>query len=525
MRQLILLLAATGLFLALPPGFAALEAQEAAQFELEVAFPLLAFTRPVDLQHAGDRSDRIFVVEQRGVISVFPNDPGATTATAFLDIQARVDDAGNEEGLLGLAFHPDYQNNGFFYVNYTASDPSRTVISRFEVSAADSNVADPNSELDLLAIDQPFNNHNGGQIAFGPNDGYLYIATGDGGSGGDPLGHGQNLGTLLGAMLRIDVDNTEGGLNYAIPPSNPFAGNTDGYREEIYAYGLRNPWRFSFDRVTGRLWLADVGQESSEEIDIVDIGGNYGWNVMEGSHCFNPPTDCDMTGLEMPIWEYDHSIGHAVTGGYAYRGPSVPELSGKYVYADYVSGRIWSLEYDGVNPPLNVELLESSLNVASFGTDQNSELYICAFDGKIYRFTPTLPPVSVTITPIDSPIVIPSGGGSFDYTITIASNSASTETFELWTRLVGPENLERNPLFLRNVTLNPSQTITRTRTQRIPGRAPAGSYTYYLEAGTSHPNADLDSDSLSFDKSAAASADFIAHFPDQPHWSVVIRSE
>lgn len=356
--------------------------------QLQVAFNNLSFTRPVDLQHPGDGTDRIFVVEQAGVIKVFENNANATTAATFLDIKDRVNDTGNEEGLLGLAFHPDYKNNGYFYVNYTATAPRRTVIARYRVNASNPNQADPNSEFILLAFNQPFENHNGGQLAFGP-DGYLYIATGDGGSGGDPQGNGQNLQTLLGKILRIDVNTTSTGRNYGIPSTNPFAGNTAGNREEIYAYGLRNPWRMSFDPVTKWLWAGDVGQSRREEIDIIENGKNYGWNRMEGTLCYPSGAACDLPGLTKPIAEYDRTLGASVTGGYVYRSNKVPELAGAYIYADYVSGRIWSLRYDGVNPANNVLLMDTNLLIASFGVDQNFELYICAFDGRIYRFRPT----------------------------------------------------------------------------------------------------------------------------------------
>jgi len=256
--------------------FALVAQQSSAAVTIENAFPMLSFTRPVDLQPAGDGSNRLFVVEQRGVISVFDNYPGVPSKSVFLDIQARVDNSGNEEGLLGLAFHPDYETNGYFYVNYTSSVTGLTHVSRFSVSAGDSSVAAPGSELVLIQIDKPYENHNAGSIAFSPVDGYLYITTGDGGSAGDPNNNGQNLATLLGSILRIDVDSTEAGLDYAIPPDNPFADNGQGYREEIYAYGLRNPWRMSFDPVTGWLWAADVGQSSWEEIDVIESGGNYG---------------------------------------------------------------------------------------------------------------------------------------------------------------------------------------------------------------------------------------------------------
>jgi len=362
------------------------------QYELQNAFPSLSFTNPIDLQHAGDGSNRLFVVEQEGIISVFVNDPATPSRSKFLNIRKRVDDYGFEEGLLGLAFHPDHENNGYFYVDYTACDPNRIVISRFEVTD-DPNVADPASELVLLEIADPYSNHNGGQVAFGP-DGYLYISVGDGGAFGDPACRAQDRTQLLGKILRIDVDNPSGGLNYGIPADNPYAGNTEGFQEEIYAYGLRNPWRMSFDE-TGLLWCADVGQDYWEEIDIIENGGNYGWAIMEADHCYDSqwpcaPDSCDQTGLISPIWEYSHDSGIAITGGYVYRGAAVPDLTGKYIYTDWFSGHIWSLEYDGVNPPVNTELLTAHINSSAFGVDQENELYILGLDGTIYSFMPTV---------------------------------------------------------------------------------------------------------------------------------------
>jgi glucose/arabinose dehydrogenase len=353
---------------------------------LQEAFPNLSFSRPVDFQHAGDGTDRIFIVEQRGEISVFQNDTEVEDKTLFLNIESKVNDQGNEEGLLGLAFHPDYENNGFFFVNYTAASPRRTVISRFQVSATDPNRADESSELVILEFNQPYTNHNGGQLSFGP-DGYLYIASGDGGSGGDPLNHGQRPETLLGAILRIDINKQEGGGNYAIPVDNPFVNNEEGFKEEIYAYGLRNPWRFSFDPQTNTLWTGDVGQNRAEEIDIILKGRNYGWRTMEGFSCFDPASGCIQEGLEMPIWEYTHSNGdRSITGGFVYRGTEISELQGLYVYGDFVSGRIWTLDFSDLDNPVNAELMRADFSVSSFGTDQSNELYLCGFDGKIYRF-------------------------------------------------------------------------------------------------------------------------------------------
>ncbi|TLD41037.1 MAG: hypothetical protein JETT_2683 [Candidatus Jettenia ecosi] len=359
-----------------------------AQVRIEVAFPHLKFVNPTDIQNSGDGTNRLFVLEQQGIISVFQNSSRMKEKQIFLDIRDRVNDRGAEEGLLGLAFHPDFKNNGFFYVNYTASDPRRTVIARYSVRQTTPNAALKDSELIIMQFSQPFSNHNGGQIAFGP-DGFFYIATGDGGSGGDPFGNGQSLKTLLGKILRIDVDNPSEGRNYGIPADNPFAGNASGFMKEIYAYGLRNLWRFSFDPETQWLWAADVGQYHFEEVDIIGKGKNYGWNIMEGLHCFKPPSGCDTTGLELPVWEYNHDVGASITGGYVYRGSQVPELIGAYIYGDFMSGRIWSLRYDGSSLPINTELLTTNLNISSFGIDEKKELYILSFDGKIYCFKST----------------------------------------------------------------------------------------------------------------------------------------
>jgi glucose/arabinose dehydrogenase len=358
------------------------------QIEIIQAFPNLDFDQPVDLQSPADNSNRLFVVEQEGEIYVFENFDSNTIKTQFLDIRDKVIYEG-ECGLLGLAFHPNYEYNGYFFINYTASNPLRTVIARYEVSTDDSNIADELSENIILEIDQLTNNHNGGQIAFGP-DGYLYIGMGDGGGAGDPSNHGQNLETLLGAMLRIDINNTNEEYNYSIPINNPFINNNLGYRDEIYAYGLRNPWRFSFDNINGNCWIADVGQNDYEEIDILEYAGNYGWRIMEGFHCFDPATGCDTSGLILPIYEYDHNVGESITGGYVYRGSMLPSLNGLYIFADFVYGDVWSLEYDGGNPPKVSTLGDlGPYSVTSFGVDQQDELYICSFDGAIYKFVQT----------------------------------------------------------------------------------------------------------------------------------------
>ncbi|MDZ4724254.1 MAG: PQQ-dependent sugar dehydrogenase [candidate division Zixibacteria bacterium] len=352
--------------------------------DVEVAFPALTFELPVDLQHTPDTTNRLFVVEQAGKIRVFANDSLTDTASLFLDITDRVKKIGWEEGLLGLAFDPDFQTNGYFYVNYTAANPDRTVISRFLVSPSQSNQANNGTETIILTFEQPFENHNGGGLAFGP-DGFLYIGTGDGGSKGDPNNNGQNRKALLGKFLRINVNATSPGKNYSIPVDNPFVGNDSGWREEIFAYGMRNPWRFSFDS-SGNLWAGDVGQGKYEEIDIIKNGGNYGWRIMEGMHCYNPSSGCNQSGLMLPVIEYPQPIGASVTGGYVYGGARVPGLQGKYIYADFMTGRIWSADTDGTTASNIRELIKTDLGISSFGTDINNELYMTAFDGKIHRF-------------------------------------------------------------------------------------------------------------------------------------------
>ena len=284
--------------------------------KLEPAFPGLEFDRMVLLTYPDDGSGRLFLALQPGRIVVFENEPGVESAETFLDIRERVNDSGNEEGLLGLAFDPAFAENGYFYVNYTASVPRRTVVSRFSVDARNPDRADADSEAVFLEVAQPYQNHNGGHVAFGP-DGMLYVGLGDGGWRGDPRGNGQDLSTLLGSILRIDVSALDETGGYAAPPDNPFADDATA-RPEIWAYGLRNPWRFSFDRETGDLWAADVGQNRYEEIDLVRPGRNYGWNVMEGAHCYRQE-GCDTRGLELPVAEYGRDGGCSVTGGYVYR--------------------------------------------------------------------------------------------------------------------------------------------------------------------------------------------------------------
>lgn len=312
------------------------------------------------------------VVTQGGVIyKVNVADP-SRPPTTFLDVRGRlIDNPGNEEGLLGLAFAPDYATSRRFYVNYSAGGPRRNVISRFTAGA----VADPASERVVLEIGQPYANHNGGGMAFGP-DGMLYIGSGDGGSSGDPQRNAQNTNTLLGKILRIDVS----GDRYTVPPDNPFAAG--GGRGEVWAYGLRNPWRISFDPVTGQLWTADVGEGQTEEVDRVVRGGNYGWNRLEGFDCYNG--SCDSGGTLLPRAAYSHEFGCSVTGGYVYRGAAMPELQGWYVYGDFCSGRVWAVDA-ATNEGAAIPLAETGKAIASFGVLSDGEIYLVTFDNAIFR--------------------------------------------------------------------------------------------------------------------------------------------
>jgi glucose/arabinose dehydrogenase len=357
----------------------------ATSYTLAEAFPKLTFDMPVELTSPDDGTDRIFVIEQKGVIQVFQNSGTVQKSTVFLDIVKQVH-YGGEAGLLGLAFHPDYKKNGYFYLNYTAGNPLETIISRFKVSSSNPNVADPESETVLLKFHQPWDNHNGGKIAFG-NDGFLYVGTGDGGSWGDPENRAQNKKELLGKILRIDVNATSAGMKYGIPADNPFKGNKDGFREEVYAYGMRNPWRFCFDRVTGQLWAGDVGQNEFEEIDVIEKGGNYGWRIMEANKCYRTKT-CDMSNLRSPIFHYRQGAetGRSITGGYVCRDKNLAGLTGKYIYGDFVTGNIWALTYANNKAVQNELIATISGGLPSFGEDSKNNLYVLSYNpGKIYR--------------------------------------------------------------------------------------------------------------------------------------------
>lgn len=337
------------------------------------------FAQPTAIVDDGE--GRLFVLEQHGVIRIVEH--GKILPQPFLDLHDRVA-SGGEKGLLGLAFDPHYRENGFLYLDYTSdSGGLHTVIARFKRASATR--ADAASERVLLRIAQPYANHNGGQLAFGP-DGDLYIGMGDGGSANDPHGNAQNKGVLLGKILRIDVSHPNGAQPYAIPRDNPFAHRA-GARGAVWAYGLRNPWRFSFDTATGRLYVADVGQDEVEEIDVVNKGGNYGWNIMEGDICTpGVSAHCSKAGLDKPIATYRHDVGQSVTGGYVYRGAAVPGLCGVYVYADYVSGRVWGLRYDGQRVRAQRMLLRTGAHISSFGQDAAGEIYAADHQrGLLYR--------------------------------------------------------------------------------------------------------------------------------------------
>jgi glucose/arabinose dehydrogenase len=339
---------------------------------------------PTAIVNAGDGSGRLFVLEQPGRIRVVAD--GRLLSEPFLDLTGSIS-AGGERGLLALAFHPDYAVNGTFFIDYT--DPNgHTVVARYRVSAADANRADPASASEVLRVEQPFANHNGGQLGFGP-DGYLYVSLGDGGSGGDPQDNGQNLRTLLGKILRLDIDGAE---PYAVPADNPFV-EREGALPEIWAYGLRNPWRFSFDRDTGDLWIADVGQNVWEEINLQpgnsNGGENYGWRIMEGAHCFRPSEGCDREGLTLPVLEYDHDQGCSVTGGYRYRGSELAGFTGVYTFADYCSGVVWGAREGEDGGWSSAELLSSGMRVSAFGEDEAGELYLADHGGgAVYRLAP-----------------------------------------------------------------------------------------------------------------------------------------
>lgn len=364
-------------------------AQVYSQVNFVNAFPNLSFSLPLFLTHSGDGTNRIFVVQQRGLIRVFPNDSMTTNVQTFLDVTNLVSQSGNERGLLGLAFHPNYTSNRYFYIYYTRSSDGALRISRFTTQSGNPNKADSLSELNMLTILHPtYTNHNGGCLMFG-GEGNLYIGTGDGGSGGDPNNNAQNVNSLLGKILRIDINTPSGGNNYSIPPTNPFA--TGGGAPEIYATGMRNPWRFSRDAVTGTIYCGDVGQDAVEEVDTLAVGKNYGWRCYEGNQPYNT-SGCQAIGTyTFPIATYPNSGSDiSITGGYVYRGSRVPWLVGRYIYADYGSRKVWKLLLNGGTVSDNSIIGIAPQGVPSFGVDQNNELYIVGSSGTIFKLQDAL---------------------------------------------------------------------------------------------------------------------------------------
>ncbi len=367
------------------PGIATDAATDAAPEKVEVALVKVVegLDEPTAIANAGDGSDRLFVVQKEGLVRVVKG--SALLPAPFLDVRDLVTDAGNEQGLLGIAFHPQFAQNGRFFIAFSAKDTNANSLAEFRVTTPGSDMADRDSGRTLLAIPDTRSNHNGGMVAFGP-DGYLYFSTGDGGGAGDPDRAGQDIGVLAGKILRLDVD---GGAPFAIPGTNPFVGRS-GARGEIWAYGLRNPWRFSFDRETGDLWIADVGQNDFEEIDFqpaASTGGeNYGWSVMEGTYCFRPADGCDTSGKVLPVYEYSHADGScSVTGGYRYRGDAAPDLRGLYVFADYCQRDLLALAPDGDGWRV-LTIGRTPGRVTAFGEDESGEVYLVSgTDGGLYR--------------------------------------------------------------------------------------------------------------------------------------------
>ncbi|MEL7538788.1 MAG: PQQ-dependent sugar dehydrogenase [Pseudomonadota bacterium] len=358
-----------------------------ATFDVQQVFPALSFNQPVAMLQAPGDPSTWYVIERAGRILTFANDPAAASTAVFADLTAIIDSGPGEAGLLGMAFDPAFATNGHVFLSYTTTGaPLISRIVRFTTNAGGATL-DLNSAVEVINVPQNGGNHNGGQVSFGP-DGFLYVAFGDGGGAGDPADNGQQPTNLRGAMLRLDIQSD---ASYTIPASNPFAGNATcpaGFGAaacpEIFAYGLRNPWRFSFDRQTGVLLAGDVGQGSLEEIDRIDVGGNYGWNVREGNECFNAAT-CPTAGFTDPIHVYGRNDGVSVTGGYVYRGSAAPALAGRYVFGDFGTGRIWSIDPDVQTPGPSTLLVESGLSIASFGEDTAGELYVIDYGGALYQ--------------------------------------------------------------------------------------------------------------------------------------------
>jgi glucose/arabinose dehydrogenase len=462
-----------------------------------LSMPLYVTSPPGDIQ-------RLFIVEQVSAqLKILQS--GQVLATPFLDLNALVINNGGEQGLLGLAFHPNYAVNGYFYVNYTANS-GNSVTARYQVSA-DPNIANPASAQILLDIPDPYSNHNGGCLAFGP-DGYLYLGLGDGGSGNDPQNRAQNGLVMWGKMLRLDVNT---GNPYGIPTSNPFVGNPN-MLPEIWAIGLRNPWRWSFDRLTGHMYIGDVGQNAWEEIDYqpAGVGGqNWGWRVWEGNHSTGlGGLSTIVPTVTFPIYEYAHSGSASVTGGYVYRGSAIPDLQGTYFFAEFVTNQIWSFRYDGFNltnfQTRTTELAPSGglslANISSFGEDAQGELYLCdLYGGEVFKIIPAL---DLNMIPVSPPIIIPASGGAFSFNVQIQNRSSYSITFDGWIMQYTPQGQWQGPMLGPvNLTVPGGVSLTRLRQQNVPSTAPAGIYTYRGYLGLYTSNTQWDSSSFTYTKS------------------------
>ena len=437
-----------------------------AAIQIELAQLVSGLTRPVFITNAHDGSNRLFIVEQTGSIKVLQ--PGSSTPSVFLDISSKVRSTDNEQGLLGLTFHPFYASNRRFFVNYTRQPDGATVIAEYQTSTGNANVADTTEKI-ILTIPQPAANHNGGMIEFGP-DGFLYIGMGDGGLSNDPNNRAQSINDLLGKMLRIDIDQRTLQTEYASPGDNPFFGALPG-RDEIWAIGLRNPWRFSFDRLTGDLYVGDVGQNFVEEVDIVTKNGNYGWRVLEGTRCTNNgPASCTALGFIPPILEYDHSGGRcSITGGYVYRGTQNSLPLGSYVYADFCSGEIFLR----INNSQQL-LLDTNLSISSFGEDEAGELYVVSLGGSVYRINSTTPPPPPSDFTISGAQVRKRGGGKVINPVTVRENGKKFEVVVLEASTIPVSDSVGASILVNGIQLNTEYTTSDIGTPVFVSRLKRG---------------------------------------------------